>query len=246
VHIGCILRWYCECLSSCATRRKSKDSGAKRQQGAGQHIALAVARGLHWLHTNGIVHGDLRPSKGVCSFPDVQVDRPPGMWGWCCRAGGPRGRNREALRLLCLHAVGQERCLAFSQPNKPRATNVCLRAVLLGDKRSVKLADAGLAALMHIDYMAAKSNVGPFSWTVCLTVSHPPFYLPQALCVSYSAQSIFAVSVGACDPCRWVLSAACQVWRHMSRSAGGACERACCEGGILDVSNTSESTSSSS
>ncbi len=44
-----------------------------------------------------------------------------------------------------------------------------IRAVLLGDKRTVKLADAGLAALMHIDYMAAKSNVGPFSWTVSLT-----------------------------------------------------------------------------
>lgn len=121
------------------------------------------------------------------------------------------------------------------------------RAVLLGDKRSVKLADAGLAALMHIDYMAAKSNVGPFSWTVRLTISHPPFYLPQALCVSFSAQSIFTVSVEACDPCRWVLSVACQVsGATYLRSAGGACERACCEGGILDVSNNNDSTSSSS
>ena len=40
-------------------------------------------------------------------------------------------------------------------------------AVLLGDNgRDVKLADAGLAAFMHHDYMAAKSNLGPFIYTV--------------------------------------------------------------------------------
>ncbi len=48
-------------------RRKSHREGApkNREVGAGRRIALAVARALHWLHTNGIVHGDLRPSKGA-------------------------------------------------------------------------------------------------------------------------------------------------------------------------------------
>ena len=46
--------------------------------------------------------------------------------------------------------------------------------MLLGDNgRDVKLADAGLSAFMHHDYMAAKSNIGPFIYTVgsCSVVS---------------------------------------------------------------------------
>ena len=49
-----------------------------------------------------------------------------------------------------------------------------LAAVLLGDNgRDVKLADAGLSAFMHHDYMAAKSNIGLFIYTVgsCSLVS---------------------------------------------------------------------------
>ncbi len=38
--------------------------------------------------------------------------------------------------------------------------------MLLGEGRDAKLADAGLAAFMHHDYMAAKSNLGRFIWTV--------------------------------------------------------------------------------
>ena len=45
-------------------RQQQGAPNSSRDQGAGQHIALAVARGLHWLHTHGIVHGDIRPSKG--------------------------------------------------------------------------------------------------------------------------------------------------------------------------------------
>lgn len=39
-------------------------------------------------------------------------------------------------------------------------------AVLLGEGRDVKLADAGLSTFMKHDYMAAKSNLGPFIYTV--------------------------------------------------------------------------------
>lgn len=46
-------------------------------------------------------------------------------------------------------------------------------AVLLGDNgRDVKLADAGLSAFMHHDYMAAKSNIGPFIYTVGHSLRH--------------------------------------------------------------------------
>ena len=41
-------------------------------------------------------------------------------------------------------------------------------AVLLGKGTEVRLADAGLARFMHLDYMAAESSVGPFTWTVGL------------------------------------------------------------------------------
>ena len=38
----------------------------------GRSIALDIARGLHWLHTNGIVYLDLRPSKGDCASARVR------------------------------------------------------------------------------------------------------------------------------------------------------------------------------
>lgn len=39
--------------------------------------------------------------------------------------------------------------------------------MLLGDNgQDVKLADAGLASFIHHDYRAAKSNLGPFIYTV--------------------------------------------------------------------------------
>lgn len=39
--------------------------GMSKIPGKGRDIALAVARALHWLHSNDLVHLDLRPSKGV-------------------------------------------------------------------------------------------------------------------------------------------------------------------------------------
>ena len=59
---GALLRTKFECGGYRQQQGAPHSSG---EQGAGQHIALAIARGLHWLHTHGIVHGDVRPSKGV-------------------------------------------------------------------------------------------------------------------------------------------------------------------------------------
>ena len=44
--------------------------GRTHERGAGRHIALGLARALHWLHaTAGIVHQSLRPSKGAPAPP---------------------------------------------------------------------------------------------------------------------------------------------------------------------------------
>ena len=46
----------------CLARRQR---GRLPTQGAGRTILQGVARGLHWLHANGILHRDVQPSKGV-------------------------------------------------------------------------------------------------------------------------------------------------------------------------------------
>jgi hypothetical protein len=111
-----------------------------------------VARGLHWLHTHGIVHGDIRPSKGLFTLARK-------------RPLSPACINQE----LVIHAIAGEDlkgmflCFTIIIMVKMHAPT----AVLLGDNgRDVKLADAGLSAFMHHDYMAAKSNIGPFIYTV--------------------------------------------------------------------------------
>lgn len=45
-------------------------------------------------------------------------------------------------------------------------------AVMMSADRDVLLADAGLPEFINIDYLAAKSNVGRFAWTVALALSH--------------------------------------------------------------------------
>lgn len=57
-------RTLCHTLSCPLHRSKEQRSGEPREAGHGSDIALAVARGLQWLHANDIVHQDLRPSKG--------------------------------------------------------------------------------------------------------------------------------------------------------------------------------------
>ena len=79
---------------SAQCRQQQGAPNSSRDQGAGQHIALAVARGLHWLHTHGIVHGDIRPSKGFahndkelavhCGMPLYQAVHPVNIPSAAC------------------------------------------------------------------------------------------------------------------------------------------------------------------
>lgn len=142
-------------------RQQQGAPNSSRDQGAGQHIALAVARGLHWLHTHGIVHGDIRPSKGS-AHNDKELAAHSGSH--CTRLCRPSTTISSLPSMRNLEPLGCEGMCEMSG----------LAAVLLGDNgRDVKLADAGLSAFMHHDYMAAKSNIGPFIYTVgsCALVS---------------------------------------------------------------------------
>ncbi len=70
-------------------------------------------------------------------------------------------------------------------------TALSVSAVLIGSGGAVKLADAGLAAFLHRDYIAAESAVGPFAWTVR---QNDALTLSTLCCVCFSCSSQVARS----------------------------------------------------
>ncbi len=65
--------------------------------------------------------------------------------------------------------------------------------MLIGSGGAVKLGDAGLAAILHRDYIAAESAVGPFAWTVRQN-DFDALMLSTLYCVCFSRSSQVARS----------------------------------------------------
>lgn len=94
-----------------------------RQVGMGRRIALDVARGLHFLHSNKIVHFDLKSAN-----------------------------------------------------------------ILLARDNTAKIADVGLAKIMHRQFLTSLYNVGTFAWSApevspCLQLA----VRPAASCLSHTS-----------------------------------------------------------
>lgn len=94
----------------------ARDTQGVRQVGMGRRIALDVARGLHFLHSNKIVHFDLKSAN-----------------------------------------------------------------ILLARDNTAKIADVGLAKIMHRQFLTSLYNVGTFAWSAPEVGSCPEFWRPDCL-----------------------------------------------------------------
>jgi hypothetical protein len=136
-----------------AQQQQGPGRGAAHRAGGGARPALA-AHPRHCARRHPAVqrlaHSDIIP--GCPAYPQTRLCHPP-----IDMPSVARHTCTIIFVCVCVQPLGCEG--ASEMPG--------LTAVLLGDNgRDVKLADAGLSAFMHHDYMAAKSNIGPFIYTV--------------------------------------------------------------------------------
>lgn len=149
-----------------------RDAGPARPptHGLGKAIALDIARGLAFLHSQHIVHLDLKSPNGM------PVPRMPCH---CC-ASLPEQSGTRSLLLLVAASSSRTAChrmqtvdlyvVSYTEWRVKSCAFGC--AVLLTAKNTAKVGDVGLARLMPNDYMSAQAALGTFSWTVHLFPCH--------------------------------------------------------------------------
>ena len=66
----CFIAWkYCfpgGCLSDIITENRAKGEGLPEPEL--QHLLLQLAQGLRYIHSQNLVHLDIKPGKGICSI----------------------------------------------------------------------------------------------------------------------------------------------------------------------------------